>query len=49
MLMLGDPIESDAGAAAGVLPLPPFIAIMAPAAPPATTAAISHFLLLCDF
>ncbi len=50
MLMLGVPMESDAGAAAGTLLFPPFIAIMAPAAPPATTAAISHFLLLlCDF
>jgi len=46
MLMLGVPIERDAGVAAGVLLLPPFIAIMAPAAPPATTAAINHFLLL---
>src|ERR1700761_1159566 len=44
--MLGVPMESDAGAAAGALLFPPFIAIMAPAAPPATTAAISHFLLL---
>jgi len=50
MLMLGVPMES-VGAAAVVAPaFPPFIAIMAPAAPPATTAAMIHFvLLLCDF
>lgn len=48
MLMLGVPMESEGGAAA-VVPLPPFIAIMAPAAPPAATAAMIHFvLLLCE-
>jgi hypothetical protein len=48
MLMLGVPMESEGGAAAAV-PFPPFIAIMAPAAPPATSAAITHFvLLLCE-
>ena len=50
MLMLGVPIDSDGAAAAVGVLFPPFIAIMAPAAPPATTAAINHFLLeLCDF